>query len=110
MSKLQVPVSFPAEFRGREGAKSFADRETGELVNIGQALKFERETPDGDAIPIVVRERDELHLGEGVDLSTLKKGDVLLIEGEAVLPEKFPGYLKVYALRKVGARDLKAAS
>lgn len=99
MAKLQLPVTFPAEYRGREQAKSFADRETGELVSLGENLKFERETPEGDAIPIQVRIRDELHLGVGVDIAKLKKGDTLVIEGEVVIPDKFPGYFKVYALR-----------
>jgi len=108
MAKLSLPVSFTAEFRGREQAKSFTDRETGELVAIGENLKLERETPEGDAIPIQVRVRDELHVGDGLSLDALKKGDQVQVEGEVVIPDKYPGYLRVHALRKVGA-GLKAA-
>ena len=99
MPKLSFPVEFVAEYRGREDARSFADRETGEMVNLGAVLKLERETVDGDAIAVPLRLRDDVAHDDAL-LATLKKGDKLRVSGEVVLYDSRPGYFKAGAVKK----------
>jgi hypothetical protein len=101
MAKTMFPVAFDAEFRGREAATEFNDRETGELVKLGQVLKLERETMDGDAIALPIRLRDNIHVT--FDADKLKRGDKVRVEGEVVINDARPGYFKPFKLSAVAA-------
>lgn len=94
------PVSFTAEYRGQEAAKSFKDRETGELVELGEVIKLERETVDGDAIPTAIR-LDGERIDFDFDPKALTKGEQIEVQGEVVLYPSRPGYFKAFRLRRV---------
>lgn len=81
----RLPFSFRAEYRGREAeGGSFPDRKTGELRTYGPAYKFEYEMADGEPETIAFR-REALDRVADFDVSELKKGDVLLLEGSVGL-------------------------
>lgn len=81
----RIPFSFRAEYRGREAeGGTFTDRSTGEVKSYGPKLKFEYDLADGEPEVIAFR-REALDKVADFDVSALKKGDHVLIEGACSL-------------------------
>ena len=111
---LTLPVSIDAEYRGVAPASEFADRETGETVELQPNLKFEYEDADGDVLLIPIR-RNRVDEAADFDAETLSKGDRVHIEGRVTLADRGSGresFFRVVAVRRIepAARPARAAA
>jgi hypothetical protein len=107
MAKLQLPVSFLAEYRGLDDlAGSFTD-EDGVERPYSDALKFEFEAPDGTTKNLAVR-ISKLDAVSDFDCAKLARGEHVRIEGLAAAGDRGL-YLIPHKCAKVSAAELRAA-
>jgi hypothetical protein len=110
--KHSYPVAFVAEFRGIEPPRSFNDRDTGEVVQLGAVLKLERDAGDGDVASVQVRLAAAGKPGPSLDVEPhqLKRGEHLQVSGEVVLYSDRPGYFKAIRVTRATSNGRQPAA
>lgn len=109
----RLPVSVVAEYRGSKQASKFTKRDTGEVVDVAEKLKFEYVWDDGepDVIEVAITALDRAT--PPFDAGKLKKGDMVRLVGEAVIQDRGVidknSYFSLRSCVALTAAELKAA-